>query len=792
MWRLILLGDLALQRNGVEVRRLRAQKYAHLLAYLALWPNRAHSRCELLEIFWPDEPVENAQMCLRTALASLRRQLGCPDLLMPGHRDIVKLTPGILHTDVQDFECAVRGKDRDALRLYQGALLPGCYYDWALDEANRLQALYEQFCASGVDASTESHSSSVHRQAEIPSRESFHLPSSISNFYGREGELEELRRILESRCRLLTLVGLGGIGKTRLALELGRQLPQRVALAEFASVTRSSEIPTVIGAAIRLSRVPSHDYVERLEVELGKVPTVLILDNVEEIAETDSLAFVEGLLKRVSNLTVLATSRIPLGLAEEHVFAVQPLSLQAAKSLFLDRARCCLPDFAESACLTDLCDRLDCLPLAIELCATWAPLMSSRRMLEALSDRFHWLEARKRNIPERHRSLSAVLRWTCPPEGELLQPLKDLSVLLGRWSLEAAEAILGSECIELLDQLQARALIQVHVEEGEPTFSILQTVREYALEGVTDQDLVGVRERHCRFYCRLAGVVARSHHMDPQGAFRKLDFEQQNIFAAFEFGLDQSEDLIEVVFRAFEATKWCWWVRGYDARVRGLVAKMAVLPIDGLEGPIAARLFRARATHAVNEGRYPDALLHCKAAIDIWDAVGDAGCLSDALHIYAVYLGEAGLFEESETAFLRHLEGVRQDRHAYMIGLASMAAMLVDSKQNFEKAEDYYNQMIAYWQMEANGDSHVAVLKTALAGCQISRGEFQQAEDQLREAIPIMANHGERIREALAWDALAEALDGQGRTDEANEARETAACLRAAAHLVLKAPSMLA
>ncbi len=148
MWRLNLLGDLALQRGGDDLFRLRSQKYGQLLAYFALWPDRAHSRCEIYNVFWPDEPIENAQMCLRTAIASLKRQLDCPELLLPGHRDLIKLRPGIVSTDVHEFEQAVLDRDPAALRIYKGPLLPGCYYDWALDEANRLDAVREEFARS--------------------------------------------------------------------------------------------------------------------------------------------------------------------------------------------------------------------------------------------------------------------------------------------------------------------------------------------------------------------------------------------------------------------------------------------------------------------------------------------------------------------------------------------------------------------------------------------------------------------------------------------------------------------
>ena len=789
MWRLILLGDIALQRNGVEVRRLSAQKYGHLLAYLALWPNRAHSRSELLEIFWPDEPLENAQMCLRTALTSLRRLLDCPDLLVPGPREIVRLAPGIISTDVQDFEQAIRDRDPVAFSLYNGSLLPGCYYEWALDEANRLEAIYEVFFRSfeALGGNDTADKGNTVQPASLIQNQGYRLPNPISSFYGREQELCELQRALSNQCRLLTLVGLGGIGKTRLAIELGRSLSCRVALAEFAMVHNATEIPEIIGAAIQLSRVPTQDLVLRLERELSEEPTVLILDNLEELVEAEQVDFIDQLLTRVPHLQIVATSRLPLGLRGEHIFSVSPLSMNAARSLFLDRARCSLPNFAESGSLTDLCDRLDCLPLAIELCATWAPLMSSARMLDALSNRFQWLEARKRHIPERHRSLSAVLRWTCPPDGMLMGPLRNLSVLAGRWNVEAAEALLGGKCIELLDLLQDRALIQVHVEDGEPTFSILQTVREFALEGISEVDLLAVRSNHCRYFCQMASMIAQNHKSEPQRVFRKLDSEQPNIFAAFEFGLGQTDDFVELVVRTFDETKWLWWVRGYEARVRRLVARIAELDLTKYQGPLAALILRAKANHAMNEERFEDALECCRHAIDIWEESGDVGRLADAHLIYGVFLGQAGRYDEAETILNLHLAEIHDDEQAFMIGLASLAGMLVDSKRNYEKAERYYIQMIDYWQSVPDGENHVAVLKTGLSHCLCHRGEYAVAEKDLRDAIVTMSKLGERIREAVAWEALAVVLESQQRGDDAIAARSKALFLRRATYLNLEA-----
>ena len=440
MWHLRLLGDLSLQRNGREFRRLRAQKYAHLLAYLALNQNRAHAREELIEIFWPEEPILKARTCLRTALSSLRRQLDCPELFLDGARDTVRLNPNAISTDVQQFELACSRRDPVAASLYTGPLLAGCYDDWALDERLRLDSLFEQIASPNGDVVALTVAEAPKRSEAPISEWNQKLPSPISHFFGRTDEINQIRNlVIENGERLVTLVGMGGIGKTRLAIEVARSFTDRRTL--FVALAEQNHVGGVhlqVADACEISRSPNETLEARLLEHLKEEPTLLVLDNFEQLIEGESCEWLANLLSDLPLVSVLITSRLVLGIEGENIFHVRPLSQSAAKELFMDRARHVLPDFPDSPDLGKLCDSLDRLPLAIVLCASWANVLSTGRMLSGLSDRFELMQSRKRMVADRHQSLQAVIEWSCPANSDLQSGLGQLSVLRSTWSLEAA------------------------------------------------------------------------------------------------------------------------------------------------------------------------------------------------------------------------------------------------------------------------------------------------------------------------------------------------------------------
>ena len=572
-----LLGDVAIQRDGREWRRLRAQKYAHLLAYLAINPHVSHSREELLEEFWPDEDPERARASLRTALSSLRSQLG-PEIFMAGPREVVRLNADAITTDATEFQALADAKDPRARDLYGGPFMPGCYLDWALDERLRLEAVFE-FLPDAVSPPLPT--------LQQPPKKRIGLPTPVTNFYGRAEELEQIRTMLEldSR-RLVTIAGLGGAGKTRLAVEAAYRIPWRVIYAPILEAQSPQSVLIALADVLALDRTPLETLEKRVKADLAQERTLLVLDNAEQTVSPEFAAWLEDLLGACPDLAILVTSRIPVQSRDETVFHLSALSPEDAQSLFLDRARNVLPDFPNTDDLELICEKLDRFPLAIELCASWANVLNPRRILEKLSQGTLLIQSSRRNIPDRHKSLNAILEWSCPPDSPYRGHLASLSVLLADWSLDAAEAILGSEnAAATLSELRDKSLIEGEFRDYELRFRMLESVRDFAKTWAEPADQLKACARHLEHFGRLATRMARLHPTHPLSAFAGLEQEHPNIYGALAFGLKGAPEQYEFSFRTLEDIGWCWWIRGYGQDHEALMEIAAQRDASDLQGP---------------------------------------------------------------------------------------------------------------------------------------------------------------------------------------------------------------
>jgi len=294
------------------------------------------------------------------------------------------------------------------------------------------------------------------------------LPRPLTPFFGREAEISQVRTMLETPgARLVTLTGLGGTGKTRLALEVARVLQETgaawagVGFVSLVDLADARLIGQTIREALNLPAVGAADPLEQIALHLGDQPFLLVLDNFEPLLP-EGAATVRELLERAPRLVCLVTSRRPLGLPAEDEFPVAPLPTPVAPAsperllefasvrLFVSRAQAARPGFqvtpANAAAVAQLCQALEGIPLALELAAARAPVLTPAQMLQHLSDRFGFLTGRPRDVAERHRTLRAALEWSYQSLPESQQRLlARLSVFRGGWTLEAAEAVCGGE-----------------------------------------------------------------------------------------------------------------------------------------------------------------------------------------------------------------------------------------------------------------------------------------------------------------------------------------------------------
>ncbi|SNT43401.1 ATP-binding protein [Actinacidiphila glaucinigra] len=401
------------------------------------------------------------------------------------------------------------------------------------------------------------------------------LPCELNHFVGRRRELDDVARLLE-RARMVTVTGVGGVGKSRLALRAAAGLRAGFAdgvwLAELAAVRDPGLVDHAVADALGLTDHTARGPRAALGAFLARRELLLVLDCCEPQVEA-AAELADAMLRRAPGLRVLATSRQPLGVAGEHIVALEPLSdAGEAVELFADRAAAVLPDFTVDAGnraeVEELCRRLDGIPLALELAAGRLRALSVRQITGRLDDRFRLLTRRGGpGGPERHRALRTAIGWShelCTPRERLLWAR--LSVFAGDFDLDAAEYVCaGGEVpaeavVDLLADLVDKSVVLRREDAGVVRYLLLDTVREYGLGWLRELgEERRLRTRHRDWYLGFAtwGEMewfgARQEEISV-GTEREL----ANLRAALEFSLEVPEELRTGQYLA--ASLWFFWV----------------------------------------------------------------------------------------------------------------------------------------------------------------------------------------------------------------------------------------
>jgi predicted ATPase/DNA-binding CsgD family transcriptional regulator len=431
-----------------------------------------------------------------------------------------------------------------------------------------------------------------HRDASPPNN----LPLELSSFVGREKELAEVERLLLENTRLLTLTGSGGCGKTRLALaaagELVKSFEDGAWLVELASLADPSLVPQAVASVLGVREQPGRSPTETLSDHLRTRKVLLVLDNCEHLVEACAV-LAEALLHSCPELRVLATSREALGITGEVAWlvpslplpdlrrlpAVESLPRYESARLFLERAAAVKPTFAlterNAASVAQVCYRLDGIPLAIELAAAKAKVLSVEQIADRLDDCFRLLATGGRTAMPRHRTLHATMDWShelLPDEERAL--FRRLSVFAGGFTLEAAESVCAGEelerdeVLELLSHLVDKSLVVARERDGEARYRLLETVRQYAWEKLSESgEAERFREQHAGYYLALAEEAEPELKGERQVAWlERLERERDNLRVAMAWLLGRGE--LEEAARLGWALWLFWGIRAHFAEGR--------------------------------------------------------------------------------------------------------------------------------------------------------------------------------------------------------------------------------
>jgi predicted ATPase len=380
-----------------------------------------------------------------------------------------------------------------------------------------------------------------------------------TSFIGRESEVAELHAAMKAH-RLLTLTGVGGVGKTRLAIEVAARLadefPDGVWFFELAAVTDPAAVPDAVAAVLGITQQPGKTVSESVAATLEGRVRLLVFDNCEHVV--DSVAdLVEAILAASATVVMLATSREGLGVSDEQLWRVPSLDVNsgtesAAVNLFVDRAHSVVSDFSlvhpgEADAVVEICRRLDGIPLAIELAASRMASMTVNEVRDRLDQRFRLLVGSRRGL-SRHQTLRHAVAWSYDLLDEPEKPLLErCSVFTGGFELESACAVTDLDdefaTLDLLDALVRKSLLVADRSSGRTRFSMLETIRQFAEEQLVARgEATEVRAAHSRFFAgREADIMALWDSPRQREAYDWFTAELANLRTAFRWAADHSD-----------------------------------------------------------------------------------------------------------------------------------------------------------------------------------------------------------------------------------------------------------
>jgi predicted ATPase/DNA-binding CsgD family transcriptional regulator len=486
------------------------------------------------------------------------------------------------------------------------------------------------------------------------------LPVELTSFIGRDTELVELERLISQR-RLVTLTGVGGCGKTRLAVQLGARLadrwPDGFWLVDLGSLTDPELTARLTASTLGVLIEPGGDQVQALAAQLSRRELLLCLDTCEHLLDATA-ALADTVLRGCPGVSVLATSREPLGVEGETVWRVPSLKQEEAVQLFADRAGLVAPSFDVHSALDDartVCAKVDRIPLAIELAAAWVRALTPAQIAAGLEDSLRLLTGGARRAIPRHQTLLASMGWShalLADEEKLL--FRRLAVFSGTFTLDAAASICGGQeadadpdpidpamefgALRLMGRLLDKSLVTVREVHGEVRYRLLDTIRQYAEEQLQAAgEAAAFRDRHLDYFLALAEEAEPGLDSDQDVWRELLESHRDNLNAALHWGLSAPAGRAERGRRLAAAMARQWFIRGQSAEGLAFLHRAVALEASD-RSAVQARLLAGTAMLGMVSGRtdlVADAAGRgLEIAAEVGDEVARARCLAMACYPY--------------------------------------------------------------------------------------------------------------------------------------------------------------
>ncbi len=620
------------------------------------------------------------------------------------------------------------------------------------------------------------------------------LPVQLTSFIGRNREMAGVKKMLTT-ARLLTLTGAGGSGKTRLALQVAAdvfdQYPDGAWLVELATLSDPTLVPNAVASSLNVPEQRGRPFTETLVDFLHSKSLLLVLDNCEHLRPACA-ELADRLLRFCPTLRILPTSREPLSIPGEVIWRVPTLSFPdlqrlppfehlnqyEAVRLFVDRAALNAPGFAvttsNALAVAQVCQRLDGIPLAIELAAVRVKALAVQQIASMLDDRFRLLTGGARTGLSRHQTLRATMDWSYDLLLERERTvLRRLSAFAGGWTLEAAEAVCSgdgvdaSDILDLLTQLVDKSLVVMETRGEEARYRLLETVRQYGLDRLAEAgEDADTRRRHLNWYMGLAEQADPKLRVSEQQVWlERLEIEHDNLRAALERSMKEAGDA-EAGLRLAGGLYFFWFMHGHESEGREWLEKVLSRGADA-SGSARAKALCGVGILARRQSDYKRAGASLQESLVLFRESGDRWGIGLSLHHLAHVAEELGDYGKATALYEESLVPFREAGHKW-----GVAASLNCSGEAMQRRGDYSGATPLFQESmtlcREIGDKWLLAYPVRNLGTVAAyKGDYGMATAFLEESLAIGRGTGDKWGMANSQSTLGNVAFNQGNYERA-------------------------